>query len=626
MKYRPEIDGLRALSVWAVLFHHLNIPFFSGGFLGVDIFFVISGYLITSVILKELNQNTFSVIKFYERRARRLIPSLTVVLLMTSLAVLYFLPAESTIKYFDSLKFTNFYLSNFFFVNDYSYFDLKAYQKPLLHTWSLAVEEQFYIFYPILLILIYKWNKKLLNLSLVILFLLSLILCQFLTLYDQNISFYMLPTRAWELLCGSLVFVFQDKWSQKSSKDQLISFCCLLIILLSISLFSSESNHPGVLTLFPVISAGILLVSLRQNSIVKKLLSGTVVTYLGRTSYTLYLVHWPMVVFCHEIHFNTLNPINFVSFLLVLLIVVHVIHKCIENPFRYGFSNFKYFGLKFTSISMVLLLFVASSGAKLGSDFKAFLRVKEYLGKSSQIKFLKMRKASNEVTVDKSIDKCNQVVKNFEQPLQSKDCMEKRVTIILGDSQGRDLFYSLAHANKDKVKLISIAKGGCRPVNTNSYCNGHPDKALGWIESHNKKIEKIIYHQSGHVFFIDDKIDINIIDETFSYLKKINHPNLLFLGPKYDLEYDRYEIYKAICLNKFDLKLETKIDKYISLDKLLKQKSLDYGIVYRSLLELMDMKVPQDITDCEEFFWSNSRHWSEQGELFFSERIKSLID
>ncbi len=212
MKYRIEIDGLRALAVIPVIFFHAGFSFFNGGYVGVDIFFVISGYLITSIILNDLKKDKFSIINFYERRARRILPALFFVMLFCIPFAYFFLLPDEMVKFGRSLIAVSLFGSNFLFWQESGYFDLASELKPLLHTWSLAIEEQFYIFFPILFALIWKYFRSKVFISFLFLFFLSF----FFMLIGETIKpnnmffFYMLPARGWEILSGALIAYYMD--------------------------------------------------------------------------------------------------------------------------------------------------------------------------------------------------------------------------------------------------------------------------------------------------------------------------------------------------------------------------------------------------------------------------------
>ena len=205
MKYRAQIDGLRALAVLPVILFHAGFERFSGGFVGVDIFFVISGYLIATIIISEMAEGKFSLVNFYERRARRILPALVFTVLLTSAAAPFILLPGQIKDLGHTLVSIATFLSNYFFYLELDYFNEFSSKNPLLHTWSLAVEEQFYLFFPILIMLIYPKGRVTLFASLIVFFILSIFSSQSLSSHNASLSFYSLHTRAWELMFGAFV-------------------------------------------------------------------------------------------------------------------------------------------------------------------------------------------------------------------------------------------------------------------------------------------------------------------------------------------------------------------------------------------------------------------------------------
>ena len=217
MQYRAEIDGLRALAVLPVVLFHAGFEWFSGGFVGVDVFFVISGYLITTIIISEMAEDKFSIVNFYERRARRILPALFFVMAV-SIPFSWFLLTPIDLKDFgESLVAVSTFSSNFLFWKESDYFATAAELKPLLHTWSLAVEEQYYILFPIFLMLTWHLGLMKIVLLLMLIFGLSLSFAHWGTLNYPNAAFYLLPTRGWELLCGVFAAIYLQNFSREKT-------------------------------------------------------------------------------------------------------------------------------------------------------------------------------------------------------------------------------------------------------------------------------------------------------------------------------------------------------------------------------------------------------------------------
>ena len=350
LNYRPEIDGLRCVAVLSVIFYHFNFNFngiriLEGGFIGVDIFYVISGYLITSIILKGLENNNFSLIAFYQRRIRRLLPALLfVIVLILPLAWLKLLPTE-IINFFNSISFTSFFLSNFYFWNiGEVYGATSGVYEPLLHTWSLAVEEQFYIFYPFFIFMIFFLLKKKFNLYFLILFFFSLLFADYFSTKHSTFNFYMLPARVWELLVGALI-AKNEKYISNLKINTYSNLLCsigIFFVFTSFLIFDKNIKHPSFYTLLPVIGAGILIMFLKSSKIFKTIFSSKLFVGVGLISYSLYLWHYPLYSFFIRIS-SIDSSDNFNKFILFLITIFLSImtYFFIEKPCRNKDNRFK---------------------------------------------------------------------------------------------------------------------------------------------------------------------------------------------------------------------------------------------------------------------------------------------
>ena len=298
--YRKDIDGLRAIAVLGVIFYHSEILIndkllLSGGFLGVDIFFVISGYLITSIIYREYKKkNKFSFLNFYERRVRRLLPALLIIL-SASIIFGYFLLLPTQFKsYLDSIISSVFFYSNFYFhYSGQAYGEAILSTKPLLHTWSLAVEEQFYILFPIIFIIIIKYFRSYLKLFIYLGILLSIAFASIIVEKHSSFNFYMIITRAWELLSGSAIALHHAKGNNQSGNYNL-KFFGIILILFSFYFFNDPHEHPSLLTLIPITGCCLIIYDTNKNNFANKLLSQKILVNIGLISYSLYLWHHPI--------------------------------------------------------------------------------------------------------------------------------------------------------------------------------------------------------------------------------------------------------------------------------------------------------------------------------------------
>ena len=332
--YRKDIDGLRAVAVLGVILYHSEISIgenliLSGGFLGVDVFFVISGYLITSIIYQEFYyKKNFSFLNFYERRLRRLIPALLFVLI-TSVIFAYFLLLPVQFKaYLDTLLSSIFFYSNLYFhYSGQAYGEMVMSTQPLLHTWSLSVEEQFYIFYPILLITLLTFFKNKIKLFFYISVITSIIFATYINHDHASFSFYMIFTRAWELVCGGLIALKHFEDDKKKEYKGFWKILGLFLIIFSFIFFDATNNHPSYLTLLPVVGCCLVIENRNKNSISNRILTNQFLVTIGLISYSLYLWHHPILSF-GKISGLTENNI----FLKILLIFI-----------SFGLSLFTYF-------------------------------------------------------------------------------------------------------------------------------------------------------------------------------------------------------------------------------------------------------------------------------------------
>jgi peptidoglycan/LPS O-acetylase OafA/YrhL len=297
LKYRADIDGLRAIAVIAVVLFHIDPNWLGGGYVGVDVFFVISGFLITSIIGREVAAGTFSFLRFYERRIRRIIPALFAVLLVVWIVGTVLLLPHDLMELGKSLRYTLASISNLHFLKSTEdYFHAGVDRMPLLHTWSLAVEEQFYIFFPIILILAHRWlkSRRAMLVLLVVIGIISLGASQWVVTHNQARAFYLLPWRAWELLLGSLL-ALAPHWSRKPVVDQLSGLAGLGAIAWSMVTYTHHTVFPG----FSAFLGAALIIDSGRNSrsFVSKALGWKPVVFVGLISYSVYLWHWPLVVF-----------------------------------------------------------------------------------------------------------------------------------------------------------------------------------------------------------------------------------------------------------------------------------------------------------------------------------------
>lgn len=471
-KFRYDIQGLRALAVLSVVITHTFPKWLTGGYIGVDIFFVISGYLISKILFKECSQNSFSISNFYERRIKRIFPALIFVVISTIIAAYFILSPMSFREVGRNVFSTMLFVSNVDYWKSTNYFANAAELKPLLHTWSLSVEEQFYIFFPILIFYLYKIpNKKIAEVVLWALFLISLIVSEIAIQIDSSAAYYFFPTRAFELILGAIVAYRELFKAKKTVFKPITIYTGYLLTILPIALFSASTRFPGLSALIPTMGTALLITIGSSNPNYKEgfLLTNKWMVYVGNISFSLYLWHWPVLAFMRNLY--TVELSLFQSFLAVFIsfIMAAISYKAIEQPFMKNKKmNFLNFGLisiiLLSAVSLTIYLtngfptrFSTQSLAifKSSNDFNPLRNQCHYEGKSPPRSY-----ESNCVIGTKGIDP--QIA-------------------VWGDSHGAEFAYMLGEAAKSKHKsIMEITASSCPPS------IGYQAKARRYCESHNQ--------------------------------------------------------------------------------------------------------------------------------------------
>ncbi|WIY24562.1 acyltransferase family protein [Parasedimentitalea psychrophila] len=370
MNYRPEIDGLRALAVVPVVLSHAGLAFFSGGYVGVDIFFVISGYLITGILLRELQNGNFSFLNFYERRARRILPALFFVIFCSVPFALLWMPPSQLMDYSRSLAAVMLFVSNVHFWETAGYFGLDAALKPLLHTWSLAVEEQFYMLFPMLLVLTKRWSIRQKLTGLLVLAALSLSLSEWGWRNEPEANFYFTFSRFWELLSGAITAVaMHDK---RPSSNNSLAVIGLILILFSITVFDEKTPFPSIYTLVPVLGAMLLLRFAHRGTFVAQILSLRPIIGIGLISYSAYLWHQPLLAFARIRSIIEPNPFFMIFLAGFSFALAYLSWRFVEKPFRRGPVPALPGKPLFLGTSSIIIIFLVSIGL-YGESQKGFI-------------------------------------------------------------------------------------------------------------------------------------------------------------------------------------------------------------------------------------------------------------
>ena len=437
MKYRPEIDGLRAIAILPVIFFHVGFETFSGGYTGVDVFFVISGFLITTIIYSELEQQKFSIINFYERRSRRILPLLFFVLLITFPFAWISLFQVDMVDYFESLVSTSLFYSNFLFAFEANYFDASVELKPLLHTWSLAVEEQYYILFPLLMIMLWKFNLKKIVLTLLVVFaVISFIIAEWASINYPTHNFYLLPSRAWELAVGALMAIAIKKSLFKKLRDnsilsETLSLLGFLLILIGFFIIKHDTPFPGVYAIFPTFGSVLVIGFANSKNIIGKLLSMRVFVFVGLISYSAYLWHHPLFAFAKHL---SLTEGSFFQKMILTLSVIPLSYlswKYVENPFR----NKKKYSRKFIFLfSAIGSLFFVTIGC-IGIQYNGFPNRKI----NAKLEYLKYFPDNRQLQIE-SWKFVRQAEENFKNSSWFERGNKLPNVLLIGNSHSKDLY------------------------------------------------------------------------------------------------------------------------------------------------------------------------------------------
>ena len=383
--YRKEIDGLRALAVVPVLLFHAGFSIFSGGFIGVDIFFVISGYLISSIILSEHSRGSFSFGSFYKRRVRRILPALFLIIFACLPAAWLLMPPSSLESFALSIISVVLFISNFWFFSQSGYFTIISEEMPLLHTWSLAVEEQFYIFFPIFLIFFLFLGKKWLLITSICVFIFSLMISQFgenlstsYPFFDNKLkfsaipsyAFFLAPTRFFELMVGFFCAYYLF-YTKKVPSHDFLSFFGLSVLILCIIFYDNNTDFPGFMALIPVTATALIILFCSDKSVIGRVLSNKILVFIGLISYSTYLWHQPLFSFSRLAMLNEPSNLFFILLILTSFILAFITYRLIESPFRKNL-NIPMYGYFLTAILLISLGFLGYYSEGFKSRFDEF--------------------------------------------------------------------------------------------------------------------------------------------------------------------------------------------------------------------------------------------------------------
>lgn len=487
MQYRKEIDGLRAVAVVPVILFHAGFEYFSGGFVGVDVFFVISGYLITTIILSEKEKGTFSLVNFYERRARRIIPALFLVMFVSTIFSWFWLSPSHMKDFSESLVAVSIFSSNILFWKETGYWGVENELKPLLHTWSLAVEEQYYVLFPLFLLLMWRFRKRWILSSFFVIALGSLCLSHWAAYNLPTANFFLLPMRAWELAIGAgIAFYFLYRKSMMRSilshhaVDELLGWSGLVLIAYAVFVFDENTPFPSLYALVPTIGTALIIIFCSKDTISGRLLGSKVFVGVGLISYSAYLWHQPVFVLARHISLKEPTSLLLTGLTVLSLILAFLSWKYIEAPCRKsGFFSRKQI-FSFTAIgSIIFIVFGVVGHLSEGYKFRVHPKLAENVSQAKKKSF------NNELCANSDLSSTQENIYCVLVPNQEK------ITFLYGDSHAKALMFEAKKAfSKTDYGLLFAATSACPPVKGVYRADNSDKKAC--YEKNNQVFEDIV--------------------------------------------------------------------------------------------------------------------------------------
>jgi peptidoglycan/LPS O-acetylase OafA/YrhL len=452
MKYQLEIDGLRAIAVVPVILFHSGVTWLGGGFVGVDVFFVISGYLITSILVGEMREGSFSLRRFYERRARRILPPLFFMILAVLPFAWLILGPHDLKEFHQSLLAIPLFSSNFLFWQQSGYFDTEAELKPMLHTWSLAVEEQYYVLFPLLLLALCKMGLRRLFAVIGVVAAGSFIYSQLLLRNDPSAAFFLLPARAWELLLGSLTACGRIGWcaarvadglSAEAAADPLqarprlanaASALGLAMIVGSMLLYTDQTPFPGAAALLPTLGTVLVILCARRGTLVGRLLTLRPLVFIGLISYSAYLWHQPLLALARHLAAEDLPLSAALSLGALALLLAAFSWRFVEQPFR----NRRTVPARSVALASVAGIGIFASLGAAGSTFPDAVENLRMGGTSAQAGALRTLQTRDTLIAERDRVLRDPYATAATEPFAATPASRK--VLVLGDSMSNDLF------------------------------------------------------------------------------------------------------------------------------------------------------------------------------------------
>ncbi|MCP4604171.1 MAG: acyltransferase [Proteobacteria bacterium] len=617
--YRADIDGLRAIAVVSVILFHFGFDTFAGGFVGVDVFFVISGFLITRIIRDDVAVGRFNFPDFYMRRARRLFPALYFTVVVCFVAAYVVFSPQYLERFGGSIIHTVLGISNFYFWGESGYFDTDAVLKPLLHTWSLSIEEQFYLVWPALLVLLLKRKHRFLPpLFIVFAGALSLYFSERWLQSDEEGAFFLLPFRIVEFAFGALlVWLVKYQPRNKFIFEPLV-FIGLALIAYSVFTYSDETDFPGLSVLVPCLGTTLLVYS-GTAKYSGHILSNPVIAGVGKISYSLYLIHWPIFVFYKYYNYDELTQQEIIALLAVSLIVAVLMYRFVETPIRRGIRkknhlNAPAFGFACAMLALLVSFPATSAWTKDGWPWRLPIEVRA-VGQNLKQKRLMSWK----------------YIKGADVPAKREFNPKLTNVLITGDSHAKD-FFNAVYLNRERFEGIEF-----RSLHLDDECfylfGGHaPSKKMKQSKHQNCLVSERAFKES-HLLANAEYVlvstrwngaSLNYLDDFNAYLKS-RGVQLVLLSrtaefqhvPNLVIQYGRlFGVDRFVASTR-----KTKPDR---INRKLRRKAKKMGVRFKDKLSFIcskDLKSCDVIDEDNNLIFFDYGHWTLEGAKHFGRKI-----
>ena len=625
MVYRDDIDGLRAVAVILVVFFHLELQNVPGGFIGVDVFFVISGYLITNILYREVSDTSFTFKAFYLRRLRRLGPALLSTILLTLIIGWFVFPPDMYAQIAQSAIAVIFSLGNIFFWQGTGYFESEAIFQPLLHTWSLGVEEQFYFIWPALLWLcIARFSRIGLLIGILSISVISLIASELLLDTAADTAFYLTPFRIYEFGIGAILSI--SKWQARNViVANIVSMGGLLALFYVGYIYTERTPFPGLNALIPALATGAMIYA-GPEPIMNRVMALAPISYIGRISYSVYLLHWPIIVFYTFLERRPATSVEILALTCLSLLAGALQYHLVEVPTRRRTQHRFWMSTRGLGLSTgVTALFILGASLLINAQSGFPNR----LSPETLALFEELDEALEERKIAGREGSCNgSQAYPIDYENAFDDCLPDADTgliVVLGDSHAKDVYVGLRSAFPD-APVVQATANGCalnKVVGPNTFCSPFFIFWRDWLAENEDRIAAVIYSQNGEglkrhamggIRQVPDMEDINNLVANLSAFQFGNVP-FIFWGPRASLE-PSIEI--AIARSSSREELRTYYDGHsynsdFSLDRLLSATFSDQSIRYVSTAPLLCNPNCPTMTQDDQLFVVDRAHWSPQG-------------